>query len=111
VASKKQAVRSLKVYQAKFRGLGRSKRQLGHRVFDGFRILHPFRGIEDFHADDVSILVIVQNDAGFVLVALLDLGITEFDREYVHFLIVFHLHSFLQYLLIVLVRYMVTTTA
>ena len=90
--------------------LAHMERQLSNRVFDGFRILHPFRGIEDFHADDVSILVVIQNDTRLVLIALLDLGITEFDREYVHFLIVFYFHGCLQYLLILLVRYIVTTT-
>jgi len=49
-------------------------------------------------------LFIVEDDPGFILITLLNRSTTQLNGEHIHFLVVFYLHGFLQYLAILLVR-------
>jgi len=48
-------------------------------IFHAARIVHALGGIENLQAYDVTILVIVENDAGLVLVTLLDLCAAKYE--------------------------------
>ena len=77
---------------------------LCHGILQRSWISHMLRGIQDLDPNDIAILVIVEDDPGFILITFLNRSTTELNGEYVDFLVVFHLHGFLQYLAILLVR-------
>jgi len=52
---------------------------LHNRVFKGTWIFHSFRSIKYFDSYNVAILVVIENDAWFILVAFLDKLVTEDD--------------------------------
>src|SRR5207248_10716978 len=80
-------------------------------VLHRLRILHAFGRVENLQSNHVAVFVIIQNDTGLVFVTFLDWHVAEQNSQYVHFRVIGYFHLFLQYLLILLVRYTVTTTA
>ena len=81
-----------------------------YSVFHGPGILDPPGRVENLDADDRAVLIVVENHAGLVLVALRDRGVVEDHLKYVYLGVVRYFHSFLQYLATLLVRYAVTTS-
>src|SRR5450759_1541675 len=79
-------------------------------VFDRHGIPHTPGRIQNLEADDIAVLVVVQDHAGLILVALLNRRVAQHDAEHVYFRIVLDFHSGLQYFAILLVRYTVTTS-
>lgn len=75
---------------------------LCHGILQRRRILHLLRGVQDLDPNDVAILVIVEDNPGFILIAFLNGSTTQLNGEHIHFLVVFHFHDFLQYLTILL---------
>src|SRR5438477_10815556 len=56
-------------------------------------IVHALRRIEDLQADDVPVLVVIENDARLVLVALVDWRLAEEDPQSVGFRVVRYFHK------------------
>ena len=77
---------------------------LCHGILQRARILHTLRGVQDLDPDDVAILVIIEDDSGFIFITFLNRSTTQLNSEHIHFLVIFYLHDFLQYLAILLVR-------
>jgi hypothetical protein len=77
---------------------------LCHGILQRARILHTLRGVQDLDPDNITVLVIVEDDSGFILITFLNRSTTQLNGEHVHFLVVFYLYGFLQYLAILLVR-------
>src|ERR1035441_4147747 len=66
-------------------------------VLDGHGICHAFRSIENLETHHVAACVIVQDDAGFILIAFRDRRVAQQDAERIHFGVVYYFHSALQY--------------
>ena len=66
----------------------------GDGVIDTFGIVQPLGGVEHFEADDIAVLVVVEDDAGLVLVALFHRHVPEENPQHIDFGIVGHLHGF-----------------
>ena len=77
---------------------------LCHGILQRSWISHMLRGIQDLDPDDIAILVIIEDDTGLILIAFLNGSTTQLNGEHIHFLVVFYLDGFLQYLAILLVR-------
>ena len=77
---------------------------LCHGILQRARILHTLRGVQYLDPDNITVLVIVEDDSGFILVTFLNWSTAQLNSQHVDFLVVFHLHGFLQYLAILLVR-------
>src|ERR1039458_3343360 len=54
-------------------------------VLDGHGIRHALRSIENLETHHVAVVVVVQNDAGFMLIAFGDRRVAQQDAEDVHF--------------------------
>src|SRR5262245_21358171 len=89
---------------------GRSGIAASHRMLHGRRALNTPRGVENLQANHLAVCVVVEDDAGFFFIALLDDRIAEDDAKDVHLSIISHFHGVLQYLLIFVVLYTVTTS-
>src|SRR5947207_9888159 len=75
-----------------------------HRIFNRARILCAFGSIENLHADDVPILIVIKNDARLVLIALFDRNAGEKNPQHIHLWVVGYFHDCLRYFLIFFVR-------
>jgi len=62
---------------------------LCHGILQRTRILHPFRGVHDLDPNNVAILVLVENDPGFILITFLNRSTTQLNGEHVDFLVAF----------------------
>ncbi len=69
---------------------------LCHGILQRARILHTLLGIQILDPDDVAILVIVEDDPRFILITFLNRSTAQLNGQHVDFLVVFHLHGFLQ---------------
>jgi len=56
----------------------------GHCVIDTTRVLYALRSVQHFQADDIAVLVLVEDHAGFVLIALFDSHVAENNLEHIH---------------------------
>ena len=54
---------------------------------------HTLRGVQDLDPDDIAILVIVEDDTGFILIALLNGSTPQLNGKHIHFLVI--LYNFL----------------
>src|SRR3990172_4437046 len=82
-----------------------------HGILYRSGIVHPLRGIQYLQSNDVAVFVVVQNHARLLLVAFIDGRVAEKDTQDINIRIIGDFHWALQYLLILLVRYTVTTMA
>ena len=57
------------------------------------RILDTGGCVEYLHANDIAVLVVVQNDAWLLFVALLDWGLTEKNPQHINFRIIRNFHD------------------
>src|ERR1019366_4989731 len=73
-------------------------------VLDGHGIRHALRSIENLETYHVAAGIVVQNDAGLILIAFRDRRAAQQDAEDVHFGVIDYFHSALQYFSILLVR-------
>jgi hypothetical protein len=78
--------------------------RLGYRILQRTRVFHPRGCVQNFDTDNVPFFVIVQDDPGFIFIALFNERAAEANSQDVDFLIVFHFHASPQYFLILLVR-------
>jgi hypothetical protein len=85
---------------------------LGHLELDLARLGYPLRSVKNLERDQVAPIVVIEDDTGLVLVTLgYPSVVLENHTESVGARVVVDLHSGLQYLEILLVRYAVTTSA
>src|SRR5674476_650312 len=75
----------------------RPAKRCGNGVLDGHRIRHALRSIENLETHHVAAGVVVQDDAGLILIAFRDRRVAQQDAEDVHFGVIYDFHSTLQY--------------
>jgi hypothetical protein len=64
-----------------------------HGVIYSKRIIHPLGGVQDFHARDITVFIMVDDYSWFVFIAFFDGGIAEENAQNVHFGIIGYLHD------------------
>src|ERR1035437_4993675 len=82
----------------------RPAKRCGNGVLDGHGIRPALRSIENLETYHVAAGIVVQDDAGLILIAFRDRRVAQQDAEDVHFGVVYYFHSTLQYFSILLVR-------
>src|ERR1039458_9876022 len=80
-----------------------AKRQRNAVIY-GHGTRHALRSIENLETHHVSACVVVQDDAGLILIAFRNRRVAQQDAEHVNFRVVYYFHSALQYFSILLVR-------
>src|SRR5260221_8252491 len=80
-------------------------------VLDRPRIFHTLGSIQNLQAHNVAVFVIVENHTGLVFVAFFNPCVAEENTQDIYLRVISDFHVTLQYMLILLVRYTVTTIA
>lgn len=57
-------------------------------------IFHPLGSVQDFHTDDIPILIVVDDDARLVLIAFFYGGAAEKEAQDIHLRVIGDLHGF-----------------